>query len=120
MCKACDVTFRDGITSTPVSFSGYTSECLAEIMKIVDWLLGKGYCQDTYSFPLCDNEAFDPTAAFEGPMLGVARALRLEGFGSRQTDETAVRPVSDGECRCTQAPVGCPCRHRAWANRPGG
>lgn len=130
MCKACDVTFRGQVTSTPSSFSEYTSECLAEIGKVGDWLVRKGYCEETYAFPLCDNEAFDPVGgAIEGPKLGVARAVRLEGMGSRQTAGTDFRHrvnggASDGdggeECRCTQAPEECSCRVKAWANRGGG
>lgn len=129
MCKACDVTFRGQVTSTPASFSEYTSECLAEIGKVGNWLVREGYCEETYAFPLCDNEAFDPVGSpIEGPDLGVARALRLEGLGSRQTARTDFRhranggsSASDsGECKCTQAPEECSCRIEAWANRERG
>lgn len=129
MCKACEVTYRGQVTSTPESFSEYTSECLAEIGKIGDWLVAEGYCQETYMFPLCDHEANDPVGnpSEGGPNLGVARSLRLEGMGSRQTDRTDFRrrgrgmgggdDGGDGECRCTQAPEECACRDQAWASR---
>lgn len=126
MCKACGVTYRGQVTSTPETFSEYTSECLAEIGKVGDWLVAEGYCQDTYTFPVCDNEAFDPVGnPVEGPSLGVARSLRLEGLGTKQTDRTDIRRRSgsgsaDGECMCTQAPEGCPCRDQAWATRDQG
>lgn len=123
MCKACEVTYRGQVTSTPESFSEYTSECLAEIEKIGNWLTEEGFCQETYTFPLCDHEASDPVGnpAEGGPNLGVARALRLEGMGSKQTDRTDFRyrvgETGDGECRCTQAPGDCACRDQAWARR---
>ncbi|CAM9210897.1 unnamed protein product [Ectocarpus sp. 13 AM-2016] len=131
MCKACDVTYRGQVTSTPETFSEYTRECLAEIGKVGNWLVAEGYCQDTYTFPVCDNEAFDPVGnPIEGPSLGVARSLRLEGLGTKQTDRTDIRRRSgsgssdsgedSGECRCTQAPEGCPCRDQAWATRDQG
>lgn len=121
MCKACEVTYRGQVTATPESFSEYTSECLAEIEKIGDWLSAEGFCQEIYSFPLCDHEASDPVGnpAEGGPNLGVARPLRLEGMGSKQTDRTDFRrrAAGEGECRCTQAPGECACRDQAWARR---
>lgn len=128
MCKACDVAYRGQVTSKPESFSEYTSECLAEIGKIGDWLVAEGYCQQTYSFPLCDNETLDPVGnpIEGGSSLGVARSFSLEGLGNRQTDRTDFRRRAgvgggagedDGACRCTQAPEECVCRDQAWANR---
>lgn len=126
MCKACDVTFRRQVTSAPTSFSEYTSECLAEIGKVGDWLVAEGFCEDTYAFPLCDNDVADPIGTpIEGPNLGIARALGLEGMSSRQTDRTDFRrrvatSASDvtEKCTCTQGPQECSCRDNAWANRP--
>lgn len=119
------MTFQGQLTAMP-TFSDYTTECLAEIGKISDWLVKEGYCQETYAFPLCDNEAFDPVGTpIEGPDLGVERAVRLERLGSRQTDKTDFRKrfgtsaSGSGECRCTQAPDECSCRENAWANRQG-
>ena len=130
MCKACEVTYRGQVTSTPESFSEYTSECLAEIGKIGDWLVKEGFCQEMYTFPLCDHEASDSVGnpAEGGANLGVARSLRLESMGSKQTDRTDFRRSAggggegNGECRCTQAPAECACRDQAWARRqsPGG
>lgn len=127
MCKACEVTFQRHITSTPTSYSEYTSECLAETAKVGNWLLAQGYCQDSYTFPICDNEAFDPVGAvLEGPKLGVARSFRLQELGSRQTDRTDFKHRASssasggGECRCTQGPEVCSCRDNAWAQRRGG
>lgn len=118
MCKACEVTYRGQVTSTPESFSEYTSECLAEIGKIGDWLGAEGYCQESYAFPLCDNEASDGKPSKGG---GPARSLRLENMGSRQTERTDFRRRSgdddDGECRCTQAPEECVCGDQAWTRR---
>lgn len=119
MCKACEVTFREQVRGVPVSYAEYTSECLAETGKVGDWLNSKGYCQENYAFPLCNEEAFDPVAHFEGPELGVPRAIRLEGLGSRQTDKTDFRPPKNGECLCMQGPEPCACRDTIWANRQG-
>lgn len=132
MCKACEVAYQGQVTSAPESFAEYTSECLAEIGKVGDWLVAEGYCQETYAFPLCDNEAFDPVGnpVEGGSSLGVARSLRLEGLGSRQTDRTDFRrrvgvgggdgSDGDGACRCTQLPGECACRDQAWASRDRG
>lgn len=119
MCKACQLTYKQQMAVTPESFAEYTSECLAEIDKVEGWLRREGYCEDRYSFPICDQDAFDSVVAPEGPGLGIARALRLSGLGSRQTGETDFRPASETECRCTQPALPCPCRENAWARRQG-
>lgn len=126
MCKACDVTFKHQNTGVPATFADYASECLAEVDKVSDWLFLEGYCEETYAFPLCDNEAFDPIGnPIEGPDLGVARPIPLQGLGGRQTDRTDFRSTGTttrtgkgDACLCTQGPEACSCRDNVWTRRP--
>ncbi|CAM9188184.1 unnamed protein product, partial [Discosporangium mesarthrocarpum] len=129
MCKACTVTFHGQLTAEPESYSEYTFECLAEVGKVGKWLMTEGYCVgaeedgegSTYSFPVCQNEAFDSVAPVDGPWLGGGgdRVYRLAGEGNMRTDRTDYRRSQD-ECRCPQQPEDCACRDNAWANRRHG
>ncbi|CAM9190144.1 unnamed protein product [Choristocarpus tenellus] len=124
MCKSCSVTYQARLTTVPTSYSELTSECLREVDKVGNWLVAKGYCGEegdkagmAYSFPLCQNEAFDQTPPIDGPRLGSSmRTYQLDSEGDLRTSKTDFRPQR-GPCRCTQQPKHCACRDNAWANR---
>ncbi|CAM9279635.1 unnamed protein product [Chrysoparadoxa australica] len=67
MCKSCSITHHSGVSAAPASYTDLTVECRAEIQKAGKHLVQQGYCESTYSFPLCELELSNDAQAREGP-----------------------------------------------------